>query len=115
MSEQLKHFVRRVLALDSAYDDIGARLPLGISGATSAGSDTLQRLHLAAISFAREYKDGDSSVESLAKRAKEVEGLLMASVTLGALTEGDGVRLLDELQALLELKVPQLDAMPDGV
>ena len=114
MSERLKHFVRRVLALDMAGNDVGARLPLGVSGASLAGNDTLQRLHLAAISFAHTYKaDGDVTV--LAQRAKEVEGLLMASVTLGVLPEREGVRLLDELQSLLELKVPQLDAMPDGV
>lgn len=114
MSERLKHFVRRVLALDTVGTDVGSRLPLGVSGAASAGSDTLQRLHLAAIGFAREYKDGGDPA-AMALRAKEVEGLLMASVTLGALPEHEGVGLLDELHSLLELKVPQLDAMPDGV
>jgi len=102
MSARLKQFVQRVLRVAVPSIDVGGAALPPYSGLVSAGGDTVQRLHQAAIVFAQAYNDPAVDEILVGQRAKAVEGLLMAAVTLSVLTEYEGVRLLDELQALLD-------------
>lgn len=110
MSAELKSFVQRVLRVASPVADVGGAMLPPFSGVNNAGGDTVQRLHVAVIEFARSHHDPHPDPALVAERARVVEGLLMACVTLGAMPDHEAVRLLDDLQGLLEKHhIPQPD------
>lgn len=99
---QLKRFVQQVLRVSTPTTDIGGAVIPALSGTVSAGADMAYRLHLAAMNFARDYKDQSVDDGQVRDQARKVEAAAMAAVTLGVLLEADGIRLIDDLQALVE-------------
>lgn len=101
-AQQLKRFVQRVLLVAAPTTDIGNAVIPSLSGMSNAGSEMAQKLHLEVMNFARDYKDWSVANERLREQARKVEASIMAAVTLGVLSEHDGVSLIDEMQALVE-------------
>lgn len=105
MNTELKPFVQEIIRIAAPSTDIGGAVIPSLSGTITAGSDTIQGLHLKTMEFAQAYKDPSTGEEELQSRAKAVEGSLMTAVTLGVLDGGRGSQLIDKLQALLDQRL----------
>lgn len=107
MTAELKPFVQKIIRLASPTTDIGNAVIPSLSGTQTAGTQTIQQLHLRVMEFAQAYKDPSTASVEVQSRAKAVEGSLMTAVTLGAIEGRKGSQLIDELQALLERRGDQ--------
>ena len=105
MNTELKPFVQEIMRIAAPSTDIGSAVIPSLSGTITAGSDTIQNLHMKTMEFAQAYKDPSTDKTELQSRAKVVEGALMTAVTLGVLDGSRGGQLIDKLQALLDQRL----------
>jgi uncharacterized membrane protein YeaQ/YmgE (transglycosylase-associated protein family) len=103
--QRLEKFVEHVLHTNAQYAGIfGTSVPgmVGASAGSAASSNeqTVFHMHRDTLAFAKAISEGQTA-EVIQRLAKEVEGGLMMSITLGALSEKDGGVLLDELHSLI--------------
>jgi hypothetical protein len=106
MSNQanVKDFVEKIMMIQAPAQNIfGGGIPgmMGTSGpanqaATTGGGDIIEKLKREAIELARMQYHQLSS-DDIAKKAEDVEGLLLMASTLSVLTESQANKLIDEL------------------
>lgn len=101
MPAEIRAFVQQVMKISPPSTDIGHGVIPSLSGMVNSGSDNAQQLQRAVAAFAHAYSGQQSDPDLVRRRAEVVEGLLMASVTLGTITESDAVTLIDELHDLI--------------
>jgi hypothetical protein len=115
MDAELKSFVEEILGVNPQYKNLnvfapGSNLPgmggqsIITTGASNAGTDTIHHLQLATAEFAQRYRQNEVTPEQLKEPAQKVEGLLMMSQTIEALSEQKTNHLIDALHTLMEAK-----------
>lgn len=101
MSQTVNEFVHQVLAVTSPLTDIGGGVIPAFEGVSNTKSNATDQLHQAVVRFGHSYHDPQVTVGQLQQQADEVEGHLLAEISVDVLTEATGLALIDELHSLM--------------